>query len=324
MPAALIDALDPAVNRLLTRTLPGVRRASGVGLGTELAQLRPYEIGDDVRHLDAAASARTGTMHVRLHVPERALSTWIVLDLSASMAFGTADRLKSDVAEGVALVFGRLGVRRAGSVAVVAFGAGPGGPGTDGRGEPIVRVLAPRGSKPGMVALARLLAGGVAPDAVGAARAGGEGTGDRVGGGHRVGGVDRAGGGGGDLAAALAQTLTVASQPGLVVIVSDFRDRSGWERPLGALRLRHSVIAVEISDPREGELPDVGRLTVVDPESGAVVRVDSTSRRLRERFAAIEAARRSGVARELRRLAIRHVELSTDRAWLRDLGSQLR
>src|SRR5436305_6700771 len=119
-----IEALDVAVNRLVARRLPGDRRASGVGIGTELAQLRPYEVGDDVRHIDPAATARTRQPHVRVHVPERALTTWIVLDLSPSMAFGTAQRLKADVAEGVAIAFARLGIRRAGSVGVVAFGAG--------------------------------------------------------------------------------------------------------------------------------------------------------------------------------------------------------
>ena len=79
---------------------PGTAGPSASAWGTELAQLRPYELGDDVRHLDAAATARTGQPHVRLHVPERALTTWIVLDVSPSMAFGTADRLKADVAEG--------------------------------------------------------------------------------------------------------------------------------------------------------------------------------------------------------------------------------
>jgi uncharacterized protein (DUF58 family) len=281
----LIEALDLAVNRLVARTLPGDRRAAGVGLGTELAQLRPYELGDDVRHIDAAASARTGSPHVRLHVPERALTTWIVLDVSPSMAFGTARRLKADVAEGAALVFGRVAVRRAGSVGLVTFGAGP------------PRVLPPRGSKPGMVALRRELEAGVAPD----------------------GRQDPEG-----LAGALARAGRLAGQPGLVVAISDFRDQRAWERPLGSLRVRHSVLAVEIVDPREADLPAVGHLTLVDPESGARVEVNASRRRVRARFAELERERRQGVATELRRLLVKHTTLSTGDDWLVELGRQLR
>jgi uncharacterized protein (DUF58 family) len=281
----LIDALDVAVSRLVARKLPGDRRAAGVGAGTELAQLRAYELGDDVRHIDPAATARTGQPHIRVHVPERALTTWIVLDVSPSMAFGTALRLKADVAEGVALVFGRLGVRRAGSVGLVAFGAA----------EP--RVLPPRGSKPGIVALRRMLAEGVAPD----------GQHDRDG-----------------LAGALRRVARLARQPGLVVLISDFRDQHAWERPLGSLRVRHSVLAVEIADPREAELPAVGHLALVDPESGARIEVDTSRRRVRERFASLERERRAVVARELRRLRIDHVALSTGEDWLLALGRHLR
>ena len=285
IPQPLIEAIDMAISRLVARMLPGDRRAAGVGVGTELAQLRPYEIGDDVRHLDPAATARTGLPHVRLHVPERALTTWIVLDVSPSMAFGTARRLKADVAEGVALVFGRLGVRRAGSVGLVAFGAAA------------PRVLPPRGSKPGMLALRKILAEGVAPD--GARDADG-------------------------LAGALRRVARLAGQPGLVVVISDFRDEHGWERPLGSLRVRHSVLAVEIADPREAELPAVGHLTLVDPESGARVEVDTSRRRVRQRFADLERERRELVARELRRLRIDHVRLTTDEEWLLALGRHLR
>jgi uncharacterized protein (DUF58 family) len=281
----MIEALDVAVNRLVTRTLPGDRRAAGVGLGTELAQLRPYEVGDDVRYIDPAATARTGQPHVRQHVPDRALSTWIVLDVSPSMAFGTATRLKADVAEGVALVFGRLGVRRAGSVALTTFGAEK------------AHVLPPRGSKPGMVALRRLLAEGVAPD-----------------GQHEP----------HSFADALRRVGTLARQPGLVVVISDLRDQHGWERPLGSLRIRHSVLVVEISDPRECELPAAGRLVMIDPETGQRIDVDTSRRRVRERFAALERERREGIARELRRLRVDHVALSTDQDWLLALGRYLR
>jgi uncharacterized protein (DUF58 family) len=286
IPQPLIDALDVSINRLLSRTLPGERRAAGVGLGMELAQIRPYEIGDDVRHIDPAATARSaGVPHIRLHVPERALTTWVVLDLSPSMAFGTARRLKADVAEGVALVFGRIGIRRAGSVGLLAFGAD------------VHRILRPRGSKPGMVALTRLMSEGVVPD----------GRQDTT-----------------AMAEGLRRLARLARQPGLVVVISDFRDQHGWERALGSLRIHHSVLAVEIADPRESEVPDVGRLALVDPETGARLEVDTSNRRLRRRFAELERERRETVTRELRRLRIEHVTLSTDADWLLELGRQLR
>src|SRR3954462_6528376 len=150
MPPALLDALAFAVTQRVAGALPGDRRAAGVGAGTELAQIRPYTFGDDVRRIDAAATARTGEPHVRLEVPERTLTTWLALDLSASMAFGTAKRLKADVAEGVALAVGRLALRHAGRVGIVTFGDGE------------TRVQPPRGSKAGVVALRRTLGAGTA------------------------------------------------------------------------------------------------------------------------------------------------------------------
>jgi uncharacterized protein (DUF58 family) len=284
IPHGLLESLDLIVARRASGALPGDRRAAGLGGGTELAQLRPYEVGDDVRQLDAAATARTGVPHVRLHVPERTLTTWIALDLSPSMAFGTAQRLKSDVAEGVAHVIGRLAIRRAGRVALMTFGAG----------EP--RLIPPRASKPGVVALRRALSEGVAPD-----------------GHHQPHALEDA----------LRRIGRVATQPGLVVVISDWRDEDDWTRALGALRLRHSVLAVEVRDPREASVPAVGRLALVDPETGERIEVDTSRPAVRERFAAIEARRRARVSRELRRLEVEHVVLSTDRDWLRDLGRRL-
>jgi uncharacterized protein (DUF58 family) len=285
MPRALVEALDPMITRLIARMLPGDRRAAGVGVGVELSQLRPYVVGDDVRHIDAAATARTGQPHVRLHVPERAMTTWIALDLSPSMAFGTAERLKADVAEGVALVLTRIGIRRAGAVGVVAFGAGT------------PRLLPPRASKPGLVAVRRLLEEGVTPDGQGDPHAMGD---------------------------ALVRLAKLARQPGLVAVISDFRDQAGWIRPLGALRSHHSVLAIEIGDPREREIPALGRLALIDPETGRRVEVDTSRRKVRERFAELERERRAEIASELRRLRVEHVGLDTDQPWLRELGRRLR
>jgi uncharacterized protein (DUF58 family) len=285
MPPALLDALAIAVTQRVAGALPGDRRAAGVGAGTELAQIRPYAFGDDVRRIDAAATARTGEPHVRLEVPERTLTTWVAVDVSASMAFGTARRLKWDVAEGVALALGRLALRHAGRVGVVTFGAGG------------VGVSPPRGSKAGLVALRRALGRGVAVDGASDPSA---------------------------LADALGRVGRVARLPGLVVVVSDFRDYRDWARPLGTLRARHAVLAVEVHDPREAAIPPVGRIAVVDPETGRRVEVDTSRPRVRAKFAAIERERRETLAGELRRLKVDHASLSTDEDWLLALGRRLR
>src|SRR4029079_17892962 len=99
--------------------------------------------------------------------------------------------------------------------------------------------------------------------------------------------------------------------------ISDFRDQEEWIRPLGAIAAHHSVMAIEVRDPRETELPNVGHLALVDPESGELVRIATSRRRVRDRFAASEAEGRARVASELRRLAVDHVVLSTGGDWLK-------
>jgi uncharacterized protein (DUF58 family) len=287
LPGSLVEALDLVLARRAAGVLPGERRAAGLGDGTELAQVRPYQVGDDVRRLDAAASARTGLPHVRDHVPERTLTTWILLDVSASMAFGTGPRLKSDVAEGVVEVVGRLAVRRAGRVALLTCGA------------PVTRLLPPRNGRRALVALRRAVAQGVATDGTPPP-------------------ADA-------LATALRRLGRVARGPGLVVVVSDFREEGGeWARALRALGGRHDLLAVEVLDPREGELPDAGQLVLVDPETGRRLEADTTSAALRRDFAAAELARRDALKSALRRAGARHVELATGADWLRTLGRGLR
>jgi uncharacterized protein (DUF58 family) len=283
MPGALLHALDLALVRRAGGMMPGDHLSPGAGAGTELVQLRPYQVGDDVRQLDPAATARTGIPHVRLQVPERALTTWLVLDVSPSMAFGTAERLKADVAEGVAVAVARLATRRGGRAALLRAG-GPG-----------VRMLPPRGGRHALVTIEQALAEGVAPDE-----------------------TDR----GGALARALVRAGRVARRPGLVVVISDFREE-GWRGPLASLSARHSIVAVEVRDPREEALPRAGHLALVDPETGALVEVDSSRARVRERYAALEAERREAVAAHLRAARADHIVLDTSDDWLRELGRGL-
>jgi uncharacterized protein (DUF58 family) len=278
--AESLRALDLAIGRRVDGLLAGDYRSAFAGLGTELFQVRPYEPGDDVRRIDWNVTARTGTPHVRSELAERVLVTWLVYDSSASMAFGTADRRKADVAEGVAIAIGHAATRRGNRLGLVAFGPE----------DPHWR--RPRQGRRGLL----LALGALREEPVGK----------------------------GSLSEALRLVDGLAVQRSLVVVVSDFRDSHDWFAPLLRVASRHPTVAVEIRDPREQELPDVGELRLVDPETGRQLRVDTGNRRLRERFAEAADEERRGLVRLLSSAGVRHVALSTEGDWLRPLAAFLR
>ncbi len=285
MPDALLRALDVTIGRRMEGLLAGDYRSKLLGDGTELAQVRPYVAGDDVRRIDWNVTARTGETHVRVHMAERVLVTWLVLDTSISMDFGTADRRKADVAEGVALALGHVATRRGNRLGVVTFG-----------GETSL-TLPPRQGRVGLIGLLRALREE-----------------------QREGKQERLA----TLGEALHRTAAIAQQRALVVVVSDFRGPLTWRRELLELAGGHDLLAVEVRDPREQELPNAGELWLVDPETGRQLRVDTRDRGLRDRFAAAAAEERSGLARMLSALGVRHVVLSTEGEWLRTLAGFLR
>ena len=284
MPDALLRALDVTIARRVDGLLAGDYRSALLGSGTELAQVRPYVPGDDVRRIDWNVTARTREPHVRVQLAERVLVTWLLLDTSPSMWFGTADRRKADVAEGVALATGHVATRRGNRLGVVTFGGSR------------PRTLPPRQGRVGLIGLLAALRAEEEEAPAGAT----------------------------SLGEAFARTAAVARQRALVVVVSDFRGPFDWRRPLLELAGRHDVLAVEVRDPREQELANVGDLWLVDPETGEQLRVDTRDARLRERFAAAAREERSGLARTLAALGVRHVVVSTSGDWLRTLAVFLR
>ena len=229
MPDALLRALDVTIGRRVEGMLAGDYRSALLGAGTELAQVRPYEPGDDVRRIDWNVTARTGEPHVRVHLAERVLVTWLVLDTSPSMQFGTADRRKADVAEGVALAVGHVATRRGNRLGVVTFG------GADRGHEP------PRQGRGGLIGLLRALRADEPTPRRAARRRSARRSGAR--------------------ARSRGSARSWSSSPTSAA-------RSTGAGRCSQLAGRHDVIAVEIRDPREEELPNVGELWLVDPETG--------------------------------------------------------
>jgi uncharacterized protein (DUF58 family) len=280
LPPEALRALQIEVGRRLQGLLAGDYRSSQYGDGSELAQLRPYQPGDDVRAIEWNVTARTGEPYVRVNLAERVLVTWLLLDTSPSMHFGTADRRKADVADGVALGIGHVATRRGNRLGVITFG------------DSKPTTLPPHQGRVGLLGLLEAL--------------------------QRE--PEEEGGGATSLGTAITRAAAIARQRGVVVVVSDFRGPLDWRKPLLRLMSRHDVLAVEIRDPREQQLPDVGDLWLVDPETGRQVRVDTRSSTLRQRFATAAEEERSGVARVLSALGVPHVVLSTSGDWLRPLA----
>jgi uncharacterized protein (DUF58 family) len=269
---------------MVTRRLDGLLQGDYQGLlpgqGSEPGEGREYRAGDDVRRMDWNLTARTTVPHVRDAVADRELETWVVVDCSASLAFGTALCEKRDLALAAVSAVGFLTARTGNRLGAVTLHPDR------------IDQLPARTGRQSLLALLHRLAT-LPPPADGQ--------------------------GGTDLGAGISRLLRPPRRRGLAVVVSDFLSPPGWERPLRMLSSRHQVLAVEIVDPRELELPNVGFLTLVDPETGQRREVQTAKAGLRARYAEAAAAERASIGAAIRRAGAQHLILRTDRDWIRDV-----
>ena len=276
------------VARRLDGLLHGDHLGHLPGPGTEPDEARLYAPGDDVRRIDWAVTARSGDVHVRTPVAERELETTVVVDLTPSMAFGTARSEKRDVAVAVATALGHLARGPGDRVGAVVLS------------DRVDLVPHRRGSDAALALLQRLQTTRPADGAPAASLR--EGL-------ARASGVARRRG-----LVVVVSDLLDGDPPG---------EEPSWAAPLRRLGLRHDLVVVEVVDPRELALPAVGVLEVTDPETGARLEVQTGDRRLRERYAAAATAQRAAHARAVRRAGATHVVVRTDRDWLPDLARAL-
>lgn len=319
-PVSLSELSPPeALRRLeltIVRRLDGYLRGEHLGLlpgpGSELAEARLYRPGeDDVRHMDWAVTARTTHPHVRDVVADRELETWALADLTASMHWGTAVRagrlvVKRDLAVAaiatVAVLTCRLGDRFGGYLLTdTGLQRQPARAGRQAMNAMLRGMLAttPSPAEPGRV---REVA---------------------------------------SLGEALNKLASTHTRRGMRVVVSDFLDEGvalqprrsrgeapeaghrtdsapEWATSMRRLAARHQVLAVQIVDPREFELPDIGVVELADPETGRVIEIDTSRAQHREAFAAAAAAHSERVREALRRAGAGHLVLRTDSDWVKD------
>ncbi|MDH3754820.1 MAG: DUF58 domain-containing protein [Acidimicrobiia bacterium] len=276
----LLHRLDLDVRIKLDGLLHGDYQGLVPGHGSEPGETRRYTPGDDVRRIDWNVTARMQRPYVRESIADRELETNVLIDLSPRLDFGTAMYEKRDLALAATAAVGLLTARLGNRVGAVL--ASP---------EGIETVPAKSGRAPLLALL------------------------------HRVQNHPRLEGGVPDLEAGLARLASMTRHRGLTVMVSDFlAPIETWEPGLRRLTTRHEALAIEIIDPRELELPDVGVLSVVDPASGELREVSTRSAKLRNRYAEAAAQQRDDIATAMRRAGADHLVLNTGRDWLLDMA----
>jgi uncharacterized protein (DUF58 family) len=273
-PEQILDRLDWQVVRRLDGLLQGDYRSLFHGAGVDLAGLREYQPGDDVRYIDWNVTARLTTPYLREYHEDREITAWFLLDLSPSVDFGTVepDRVKRSVLIDFVATLARILTRRGNRVGAIFLGSR-------------VDHTVPIGS--GRVQVLRLVEDLLRrPELDGSPFT--------------------------DLSPLLETAYRTLKRRSLVVIVSDFISEPGWERPLDLLNRRHEVLAVRLVDPREVDLPDVGPIIMEDAETGDQLYVDTHDAAFRQRFREAADAREAAIGGAFQRAGVEAVSLSTD------------
>ncbi|RFD25714.1 DUF58 domain-containing protein [Mycobacterium uberis] len=276
--SAALRTLELTVKRKLDGVLHGDHLGLIPGPGSEPGESREYQPGDDVRRMDWAVTARTTHPHVRQMIADRELETWMVVDMSASLDFGTTTCEKRDLA-----------VAAAAAITFLNSGGGNRLGALISNGAMMTRVPARSGRQHEQTLLRTIATMSKAPVGVR-----------------------------GNLAVVIDALRRPERCRGMAVIISDFLGPINWMRPLRAIAARHEVLGIEVLDPRDVELPDIGEVVLQDAETG-VIREFTVDAALRDDFAKAAAAHRAGVSRALRSCGALLMSLRTDRDWIADI-----
>jgi uncharacterized protein (DUF58 family) len=267
----LLSRLEWTVVRKLDGLLQGDYRTLFRGMGLDFADLREYQLHDDIRHIDWNVTARTQVTHVRVYNEDRDVTAWFLLDLSPSVDIGSGDRTKREVLTEFVGVMARLLIHHGNKVGAILF---------DGVNE---LMIPPRAGRRQVTYLLDKIM--THPRRL---RAPATDIGDFL---------KRAGG--------------ALKRRSVVFVISDFVSQPGWERMLTAIGQRHEALGVRLIDPIEMGLPDIGLLAFQDAETGEQVFVDTTDPGFRRRFAALAGEWEEAIVGGFMTAGVDALELST-------------
>lgn len=260
------------------------------GTGVEFDEVRPYIPGDEVRTIDWNVSARMGAPFVKRYVEERQLTLMLMTDISASQDFGSATRSKREATAELCALLAFSAIQNDDKVGLVLFHGG------------IEQYIPPRKGKKHVLRVIRevLAHGSDTPEPAASPRAGSRLL--RFGKRHSPRDQRRET----NVSAAVEFLLQVAKRKTVCFVVSDYFDTS-YLRAMRMANRKHDVIAVQVSDPREREMPNVGLISLRDPETGSVGLYDTGSASFRRRFQELVQKRADDMTRQFRRSSIDYI-----------------
>ena len=271
-PEVILRRVEWTVIRRLDGLLQGEYRTLFRGHGLDLADIREYEPGDDVRYIDWNVSARMDTPYVRQYLEDREVAAHFLLDLSPSVDFGTINTLKRDQLVDFVAVLARLLTRHGNKIGAVLYAGKVEKTIPAGRGRmQVLRLLNDVQNLPRLQS---------APYT--------------------------------SVSDLIEHALRTIKRRSVVFLVSDFFTAPGWERALGMLSRKHEVVAVRLEDPRERELPDIGMVVMNDAETGESVHVDTHDAKFRRRFAAVVEKREAELGSAFTRCGVDVLTVSTE------------
>ena len=271
-PEVVLRRVEWTVLRRLDGLLQGEYRTLFRGHGIDLADIREYEPGDDVRYIDWNVSARMDTPYVRQYLEDREVTAYFLLDLSPSVDFGTVNTLKRDQLVDFVAVLARLLTRHGNKIGAVLYAGKVERtiPAATGRMQ-VLRLLND------VINLPRLQS---APYT--------------------------------SVSDLIEHALRTIKRRSVIFLVSDFFTAPGWGRSLGMLARKHEVVAVRLEDPRERELPDIGMVAMNDAETGESVFVDTHNAKFRKRFEEVVQKREAELHSAFTRCGVDVLTLSTE------------
>lgn len=283
-----VQAVELRSRKLLDTHLLGAYHSVFKGTGVDFSEVREYIPGDDVRGIDWNVTARLQKPYVKVFEEDRELTLMLLVDLSASQDFGSGGVSKRSVAAELACTLAFSAVRNNDKVGLMLF--------TD----QVEHALPPRKGRQHVLRVIRDILF-TEPEATTT-----------------------------DLPTALEYLNRIQRRKAVCFLISDFLDPNGagglsplWEQRLAITARRHDLVCVELFDPREAVLPDVGRILLEDAESGELRLVNTARRSVREAYARTQAERGEALQRQLQRRGVDHFRVSTDTPYIHALRAFL-